>query len=48
MGVALCVGKIFLEVLGASRAVVIPDVVDEAFSRFEGAGFPRNCVAADV
>ena len=48
MGVALCVGKIFLKVLGASRTVVIPDVIDKAFSSFEGAGFSRNCVAADV
>ena len=48
MGVALCIGKILLEVRGASRTVVIPDVVDEAFSRFEGAVFSRNCVAADV
>ena len=48
MGVALCVGKVFLEILGAGRAVVIPNVVDEAFSRFEGAVFSWNCVAADV
>ena len=48
MDVAFCIGKIFLEVLGVSRTVVIPDVVDEAFSRFEGAVSSRNCVAADM
>ena len=48
MCAALCIGKIFLRVLGASRAVVIPAVVDEAFSSFEDAGFSRNCIAADV
>ena len=48
MCAALCIGKIFLEVLGASRAVVIPAVVDEAFSSFEGVSFSRNCIAANV
>ena len=48
MGVAVGVGEVFLQGRGAGRAVVVPDVVDEAFPRLEGAVFSGDRVTASV
>ncbi len=45
MDVAVCVGEVFCQVLGAGWAVVVPDVVDEALSRLDGAVFAGNRIA---
>ncbi len=47
MDVAVCVGEVVRKVLGAGWAVVIPDVVDEALSRFDGTVFARDRIAID-
>ena len=46
MGLAVCVGEVFVQVLGAGWAVVVPDIVDKPFPRLEGAVFSGDRVAA--
>ncbi len=48
MDVAVCVGEVVRQVLGAGWAVVIPDVVDEALSRLDGTVFAGNRIAIDM
>ena len=46
MFMALRVGEVVLQVLGAGCALVIPDIIDEPFPRLEGTVFSRDGIAA--